>query len=1091
MKKHISFLLVFSLVIGMFMPMTVVNAQGTDPNIILYETIRDSIIGQSLQNTDVDSLILVDSIRTLQGTGFLSGLINDITNVLNSNENNIAFKNFLKDNYEIDKANVDKLINILRDWSDVNSNDEDIFLKLFTRLKQGQDLDPVNDKDVLDYIAALRETVTTEMSNVITKWNNEVLLDSNRKTEFALEVIGKILSNINAEKDSQGNLVFSLTSDTNKLDQDLINIENEFLNDVVPRLSTQSFSYVDAINDCIPVLNQAVQEVIDTTSLSVDDMVNLIQALGINYIDNQESISIEAVYHRHLTDLEIVLSDVPSERPTALSVDVTRTINGVLDTDFQWNGGMSSWDENTRTLTINELELVPGAEYSVTYKDTESGITIENLTQINYTNLDIIFSDVPSEVPTALSVDLTRVVDGVVDTSFEWNGGMSSFNAGTKTLTIYRIPYVENAVEGQTVVYGVSYKGSEPVYSQPVSDQGSSVSLESVSYKNLTDLEIILSDVPSERPTALSVDVTRTINGVLDTSFAWNGGMSSWDAANRKLSIYGIDSVEGAKYSVTYKDTASGISVESVTQNDYNAIEIVFTGIPSEEPTATSVDITRTINGVLDTSFAWNGGTSVWFDFIKTLRIINIPLPEPTSVDQSVVYSITYNGVTMDTEPILVKAAVSSNPPSSGTTKPKDSSSDDTDKSEETLVEVNVPEDPEEPVTGTVGEESTTVEVKDGMTKVSVKEETIVSAIEDIVNAVKESEDERKAQLVLELANTEDLNLSVSLPSQAITKLLENNVDLIIKSDDIEYNIPADMLDSKDIPEDAVVEIKSKELSEDEVKTIKETAQKEGNIAKVLDFSLEVNTEKEVKSLTKFNNYIVIKINVDGLGDKDKLGIYYLNEETNELEFIGGKIKDGKLIMKTNHFSKYAVIESNKQFADTVKHWSKYYVESMAAKHVVDGYPDGTFMPEKKITRAEFAKIVVKALELDLVKYTDGFSDVTSDAWYADYIATAKAAGLVEGYEDGTFKPNQEITRLEMAALLSRAVKDVELTEDDIEAILKAYADNDEIQKWGRGYAAKVIKAELMIGVTHNTFVPNGKTTRAEAATAIYRLYNR
>ncbi|WP_069650407.1 S-layer homology domain-containing protein [Caloranaerobacter ferrireducens] len=98
---------------------------------------------------------------------------------------------------------------------------------------------------------------------------------------------------------------------------------------------------------------------------------------------------------------------------------------------------------------------------------------------------------------------------------------------------------------------------------------------------------------------------------------------------------------------------------------------------------------------------------------------------------------------------------------------------------------------------------------------------------------------------------------------------------------------------------------------------------------------------------------------------------------------------------------------------------------------------------------------------------------------------------LREGYEDGTFRPNQEITRLEMAALLSRTVKDVELTEDDIESILKAYADSDEIQKWGRGYAAKVIKAQLMIGVTDNTFVPNGKTTRAEATTAIYRLYNR
>ncbi|KGG79629.1 hypothetical protein Y919_10860 [Caloranaerobacter azorensis H53214] len=244
------------------------------------------------------------------------------------------------------------------------------------------------------------------------------------------------------------------------------------------------------------------------------------------------------------------------------------------------------------------------------------------------------------------------------------------------------------------------------------------------------------------------------------------------------------------------------------------------------------------------------------------------------------------------------------------------SSSSSSSKSEKTSDEVNVPEDSEKPVTGTLDEKGMIVKIDNGITKVSLKEENVISLIEELAKTVKKLKEERKVQLVLEISGAKDLNLSVSLPSKAISKLLENNIDLIIKSDDIEYNIPADAINSEDILKDAVLEIKSREINKDEAKAINEIAEKEGNVAMILDFSLQINSKKEVKSLTKFNNYIVLKINVKGLEDQNKLGIYYLNEGTKELEFVGGKIRDNKLIMRTNHFSKYAIIEFNKQFTD-------------------------------------------------------------------------------------------------------------------------------------------------------------------------------
>jgi hypothetical protein len=219
------------------------------------------------------------------------------------------------------------------------------------------------------------------------------------------------------------------------------------------------------------------------------------------------------------------------------------------------------------------------------------------------------------------------------------------------------------------------------------------------------------------------------------------------------------------------------------------------------------------------------------------------------------------------------------------------------------------------------------------------------------------------------------------------------------------------------------------------------------------------------------------------------LAAYYLDEEDNTLEFVGGYIKNNRIVLKLNHFSKYVLIESTKTFPDIAKHWSKDYVESMIAKNIVDGYSDGTFKPEGKITRAEFVKMVVCALNEDLVEYNGGFKDVKANDWHADYIATAKALGLIDGYADGSFRPNATIKRAEMAAILGKVV-DVEIDEKDIDKASSLFTDFADIEEWAKESVAKVSKAGLMNGAD-GKFNANKDTTRAEAATTLYRLYIR
>ncbi len=132
---------------------------------------------------------------------------------------------------------------------------------------------------------------------------------------------------------------------------------------------------------------------------------------------------------------------------------------------------------------------------------------------------------------------------------------------------------------------------------------------------------------------------------------------------------------------------------------------------------------------------------------------------------------------------------------------------------------------------------------------------------------------------------------------------------------------------------------------------------------------------------------------------------------------------------------------------------------------------------------------MINGLETELVGYKDQFTDVGADEWYADYIATIKELGFAKGYGDGTFRPNDKITRTEAAVMLSNII-DIELSEQEIDTLLAQFTDKDDIAAWAVEDIAKVVKAKVMEG-NNGKFLSNENTTRAEVATIIYRIYNR
>jgi len=163
--------------------------------------------------------------------------------------------------------------------------------------------------------------------------------------------------------------------------------------------------------------------------------------------------------------------------------------------------------------------------------------------------------------------------------------------------------------------------------------------------------------------------------------------------------------------------------------------------------------------------------------------------------------------------------------------------------------------------------------------------------------------------------------------------------------------------------------------------------------------------------------------------------------------------------------------------------WAKDSIDALVKKGIISGTSSNTFEPGRNITRAEFAKLIVTAFGIGEGDDSSDYSDVNSSDWYYQFVKAAAAANIVTGYEDGGFKPNNTITRQEMAAIIVRAfkAKGVELP-----AAEPAFADNDEIGDWAKEYVGVLTSLGIVQGRGENKFAPTESLTRAEAAKVIH-----
>ncbi|WP_138420104.1 S-layer homology domain-containing protein [Aquibacillus sediminis] len=176
-------------------------------------------------------------------------------------------------------------------------------------------------------------------------------------------------------------------------------------------------------------------------------------------------------------------------------------------------------------------------------------------------------------------------------------------------------------------------------------------------------------------------------------------------------------------------------------------------------------------------------------------------------------------------------------------------------------------------------------------------------------------------------------------------------------------------------------------------------------------------------------------------------------------------------------------------FSDIGKSWAKSYIKTLASAGIINGFGDGTFKPDQEVTRAEFTVQLVRALGLEGVRYDDRFADVTGDEWYNQNgeLMAAINAGIIKGNKQGKFEPQEKITRTEIAVMFNRVMDYVEVDQSvfDHSKNISDFKDVEEMNDSLKHAIEAVYQAGIFDGDANQEFEPNGKATRGQMAKVI------
>ncbi|MFD2614960.1 S-layer homology domain-containing protein [Paenibacillus gansuensis] len=341
-----------------------------------------------------------------------------------------------------------------------------------------------------------------------------------------------------------------------------------------------------------------------------------------------------------------------------------------------------------------------------------------------------------------------------------------------------------------------------------------------------------------------------------------------------------------------------------------------------------------------------------------------------------------------------------------------------------------------------------------------------------------------------------------------MVKSMENKQATVeIRTLNASYTLPAKLINidaiTSQIGSNAELQdIKIKlQIAKSKTKTVKVVgdAASSGNFTLVvpaLEFTVSATYGEKTVEVRSFNAYVERTIAIPDGVDPKRITTGVVVDPDGMVRHVPTKIIliDGKYYAKINSLtnSTYTVVWHPLEFSDVAKHWAKQAINDMGSRMVVKGFQDGTFKPNQDMTRAEFAAIMVRGLGLRLDTGKAPFTDVQLDDWFSAAVQTASAYKLIDGFEDGTFRPNDKITREQAMVIIAKAMKisglQGKMQVQDASVMLNDFADANHVSVWAKDSVSSTVLAGIVSGKYGKVVDPKAHITRAEVAIMIRNL---
>lgn len=332
-----------------------------------------------------------------------------------------------------------------------------------------------------------------------------------------------------------------------------------------------------------------------------------------------------------------------------------------------------------------------------------------------------------------------------------------------------------------------------------------------------------------------------------------------------------------------------------------------------------------------------------------------------------------------------------------------------------------------------------------------------------------------------------------------VVQLIEH--DVMFQSGDAFFTLPADWFaqlaaqlqesgsDGKNVKGSVIVRIT--EMPSEELPLI-DRAYELAGAAYQLEIVLVDGEGKETKASLK-GSPLKVEMPFELAGrDEALLGLYGYDPIKKQWQYFGGKQKAEQTMKSTApYYEQYAVLEYTKTFTDVLStHWVYRPLQVLAAQHLIQGVTETSFKPEAAITRAEFTAMLVRMLKLKLevVVKPLPFTDVAATDWYAEEIAAAYAAGLIQGISADYFAPDERITREQLAVLVMRAFEWQQQSKVAESSTFITHQDLDQVSSWAKDEVNTVLGLGIMKGKSAVSFAPQSNASRAESAQVLWNL---